>query len=125
MNAVTGVKQVAPHRIKSQKLLYLSGAPRISTRADSETPGPRSHVLGVIEAFEALGWDVTRFIAGDHLPARFSNSGSERAITSSRIRTLAADILRILLAVRHRVGAARLVRRHPPTLIYERIALFQ
>lgn len=44
---------------------YLSGAPRVSTNPEAECGGPRSHVLGVIRAFETLEWEVKPFIVGD------------------------------------------------------------
>lgn len=76
---------------------YLSGAPRVSTKPEAESSGPRSHVLGVIRAFEALGWEVKPFIVGDRVPQKWVTKGSEQAVSSGFMRTLAVDIVRLAL----------------------------
>ena len=53
----------APHRLG-----YLSAAPTVSTRPDAASAGPRAHILGVVNGFRALGWEVRPWIAGDRLP---------------------------------------------------------
>ncbi|PWT93467.1 MAG: glycosyltransferase WbuB, partial [Acidobacteria bacterium] len=77
------------------RLGYLSGAPRVSTIPQTELTGPRTHVLGVIHAFEQLGWDVKKFIVGDRVPKSWVTSGSEQFIAQSRSRALTADLLRL------------------------------
>lgn len=102
---------------------YLSAAPRVSTRPAAAASGPRSHVLGVMRAFEALGWEVRPFIAGDLLPPGTSGSGSERALSSGTLRTLAADLTRLALGF---VNSRRAVRRLGGVdLVYERFATLQ
>ena len=56
---------------KPKKLAYLSGSPRVSTRSEAGACGLRSHVLGVIRAFERLGWNVRSFIVGDRVPLQW------------------------------------------------------
>nr|MDP9479668.1 hypothetical protein [Actinomycetota bacterium] len=69
------------HAPRKKRLGYLSAAPRVSTRPDAEAGGPRSHVLGVIRAFESLGWSVNRFIVGDRMPKGVAGGGSEKALS--------------------------------------------
>lgn len=85
--------------VTTRRLGYLSGAPRVSTNPEAELAGPRSHVLGTITAFEHLGWRVSSYIAGDHLPTQMHREGSESSMSRSYLRRLGADFLRVLLGV--------------------------
>jgi glycosyltransferase involved in cell wall biosynthesis len=78
-----------------RRLGYLSAAPRVSTRSDAEHGGARAHVLGVMQAFESLGWRVRPFIVGDRVPQSWNRKGSESVIRGGGIRTLAADLMRL------------------------------
>ncbi|MGF1479262.1 MAG: glycosyltransferase [Cyanophyceae cyanobacterium] len=80
-----------------QRLGYLSAAPRVSTRPDADAAGPRSHVLGVIQGFEALGWQVHPFIVGDRVSRQFAKGGSPSTLSSSLLKRLAADVVRLSL----------------------------
>ena len=106
------------------RLGYLSAAPRVSTRPEAELGGPRSHVLGVIKAFEYLNWQVHRFIVGDRVPINWVAKGSEQAIRRNRLRTLAADVMRIMMGY---LNAQRAWRElgSDVDLVYERFAVFQ
>jgi hypothetical protein len=53
-----------------KQLGFISAAPRISTRPETQVPGPRTRVLGLIKGFEALDWEVKRFIIGDRVSAK-------------------------------------------------------
>ena len=106
------------------RLGYLSGSPRVSTRADAETTGARAHILGTIGGFEAHGWRVERYVVGDMVPRAWTRKGSQQAISKSLPRRLAADAARIVLARRnarraHRALAGRV------DLVYERFGAFQ
>jgi glycosyltransferase involved in cell wall biosynthesis len=102
---------------------YLSAAPRVSTLDDAEASGPRSHVLGVIHAFEELGCTVERFIVGDQMPQTV-RARSEMSLRRSRWRTAAADVTRIAMgAVNARRAAAAL--RGKVDITYERLASLQ
>jgi glycosyltransferase involved in cell wall biosynthesis len=107
-----------------RRLLYLSGAPRVSTRPEAETTGARSHILGMSGAFERLGWRVDRFIVGDRVPRSWRATGSHRAASKTYARRVAADVVRIVLG---RVNArrARAMCRGGVDLIYERFGAFQ
>ena len=80
-----------------RRLVYLSGAPRVSTRPDADLAGPRTHVLGVVKAFEELGWNVEPFIAGDRVPRKWVTNGSEMSVSGGSFRTLVADLMRVAL----------------------------
>lgn len=82
-----------------RRLGYLSAAPRVATRADAEASGPRAHVLGVMDAFQTLGWEVHPFIVGDQMPRAVTHD-SERTLTTSTARTLVADIVRLGMGAR-------------------------
>lgn len=107
-----------------KRIAYLSGAPRVSTRPDAEAVGPRAHVVGLIDALQKLGCDVRLFIAGDRLPTSWAGKGSEKAVSSRRFETFAADMVRLVLAT---VNKRRAWKAIGPDVewAYERAALFQ
>jgi glycosyltransferase involved in cell wall biosynthesis len=107
------------------RLMYLSGAPRVSTSAAAESAGPRAHVLGVMNGFRRLGWSVDSFIAGDLMPASWSGVGSESVLSSSAVRRLGADGVRMLLRPAMRELCLRRCATGRPDLVYERMAAFQ
>lgn len=80
-----------------QRLGFVCGGPRASTRPDAELPGPRTRVLGLIGGFKALDWEVKPFIVGDRVPRKWATKGSERAVSSGFFRTLAVDLVRLIL----------------------------
>jgi glycosyltransferase involved in cell wall biosynthesis len=123
--SASALHRVASERtsLKPGRLLYLSGAPRVTTREDSTVPGARSHVLGVMRGFEDAGWDVSSFILGDHLPANVTGRGAERAMRANPAVALAADVARLALARKNRRSVKRLGSGFD--LVYERFASFQ
>ena len=118
-----GALNVPPHAT-GRRLGYLSAAPRVSTRPDAEAGGPRSHVLGVIRAFESLGWTVERFIVGDRMPRGVAGGGSEKALSGSRARALAADLVRLALGAFNAFRARRELSGKVDW-VYERYAVLQ
>ncbi len=80
-----------------KRLGFISAAPRISTRPDTEVTGNRTRVLGLIRGFEALNWEVKPFIIGDRVPQKLMLKASEKAINGKFFRTLAADLVRLVL----------------------------
>lgn len=108
----------------SEKVLgYLSGAPRVSTRPEASASGPRSHVLGVINAFKKLGWVVHPYIVGDKVPVSWVVKESDVFLSRSSLRRLGADIGRLLLGAVHSARVFRELGR--VTWVYERYAPFQ
>lgn len=106
------------------RLSYLSAAPRISTHIDAEITGPRAHILGFIQAFEALGWEVKPFIVGDRLPRKLATNKIESALTGNFLRALVLDLLRWSLGP---VNARQAWRElgNQVDWVYERFAPFQ
>jgi glycosyltransferase involved in cell wall biosynthesis len=107
-----------------RRLGYLCGAPRVSTLPEAEASGPRAHVLGTIGGFNALGWEVTPFIAGDRVPARWRSSGAQQALTRHWSRRLAADVVRLAMSRRSARQAWREIGPNVE-LVYERFGAFQ
>jgi glycosyltransferase involved in cell wall biosynthesis len=105
------------------RLGYLSGAPRVTTRDDAELAGPRAHVLGVIDGFEAAGWTVDRYIVGDRLPPMVARDG-ERIVRRGWLTTVAADGARLAMRPRSARAAWRTLGGRVDW-VYERFALFQ
>lgn len=110
---------VMPHRLG-----YLSPSARVSTRPESETGGPRTHILGTIHGFQANGWDVETFITGDRLPRVASGRGSGERITGAFARRLAADLGRLVVGARYGRLAFRELRDRVDW-VYERFATLQ
>jgi glycosyltransferase involved in cell wall biosynthesis len=111
------------HVANAKRLGYLSAAPRVSTRIDAKASGPRAHVLGVIRAFESLGWDVDPYIVGDRLPSSFTNRSEEKMERSALVR-LGADIARLGMGLYHSVKAWRELCDNVDW-VYERLATLQ
>ncbi len=107
-----------------RRLGYLSGAPRVSTRPTKESVAPRAHVLGIIEAFRELDWDVKPFIVGDRVSQKWTAEGSQKTMSSSFLNTLAVDVLRLVLGT---VNARRAWRELGGQVdwVYERSAVLQ
>jgi len=105
-------------------IAYLSGAPRVSTRAEAGAAGPRSHVLGVMRAFERLGLEVRPFIVGDRVPVEWVHGEqSATALRRSRIRRAVADWVRLGMGLLNGWRAWREIRS--VDLVYERYGAFQ
>lgn len=109
------------------RIAYLSGSPRISTRDDAVVvPGPRAHVLGLINALRAGGHVVDEYVLGDRVRSdvRAVNVPVAAGSRQSRSRLLAVDVVRLVT----RVPIAWRGRRVLPgryDIAYERFALFQ
>ena len=102
---------------------FLSAAPRVTTRLDSEAGGPRSHILGVIGAFKSLGWQVQSYIVGDMIPGKVQRK-SRQFLESNLLFRIISDIARMTLGLGHSVAAW--VKLHNKVdWVYERYAVFQ
>ena len=109
----------APHRLG-----YLSAAPTVSTRPDAASAGPRAHILGVVNGFRGLGWDVLPFVVGDRLPPGVGGGGVQRLLERVPAARPVADLARLVLARRSAAAAwAELGGR--VDWVYERFATMQ
>jgi hypothetical protein len=106
-----------------KRLLYLSGALRVSTRPQATVGGSRSHVLGVLKAFEDLHWQVSAFIVGDIIPLSWVTRSFDQKMLSSRGKRIAADLARLLCRYLSGFVAARKSRYSD--WVYERMSSFQ
>ncbi len=107
-----------------RRLGYLSGAPRVSTRPEAEMSGPRGHVLGVINGFKTLDWDVTPHIVGDRVPLAWISKGSEASVSRHPLRTLVADGVRLGMSYKNR-NRAWTELGSQVNWVYERFGSFQ
>lgn len=103
---------------------YLSAAPRVSTHSNAELVGPRTHIIGVIQALTVLGYTVKPFIVGDRVSESWISKGSEKNLQRSKINILIADALRLIMGV---VNARKAYREigNEVSWVYERLAVFQ
>ncbi|WPD19722.1 glycosyltransferase [Thermaerobacter composti] len=107
-----------------RRIGYLSGAPLVSTREETALPGPRAHVLGVMRAFEALGWEVQPYIVGDKVPLRWVTDGrTEHTLRSNYLKRALADGLRWYMSVLNGWRATREIGE--VDWVYERLGAFQ
>lgn len=111
--------------VNVQRIGYLSGAPRVTTRQNGESGGARSHILGVINAYRRLGWEVIPYIYGDNLE---TNSGSigvvKQILQGSTLGRIVGDAGRCVLGYRNGIEALRHVGNRV-SYVYERFASFQ
>jgi len=106
-----------------KRLLYLSGALRVSTQPQATVGGARAHVLGVINAFMNLHWHVDTYIVGDRVPRPGWSRGFDSRLRSSLGLRIAADLVRLFAGI---VSRWRLAGKFRQTdWVYERSGLFQ
>lgn len=111
-------------KIMGRKCLgYLSAAPRVSTNPEAEASGPRSHVLGVIQAFRELGWEVVPFIVGDRIPL-MATKNSAMKMEHNFLTRLMADGLRLISGPIRAIEAWFLLHGKVD-MVYERFAVLQ
>ncbi|AWW29057.1 glycosyltransferase WbuB [Echinicola strongylocentroti] len=105
------------------KLLYLSGAPRVSTQLKADAGGARAHILGVINGFRSLNWDVSEFIVGNRIMKSGHKTDFQKSLSKSYFKRLAADLIRITYgAYNNRISYKM---HHQVDCVYERLGAFQ
>ena len=102
---------------------YLSGSLRISTRQQAAEHGPSCHVLGTLSGFRSAGWEVFPYIVGDRMPLHWV-AGSKLRLQSQASMRLAADLLRSAANVWHSRKAYREIGKKVDW-VYERYGVFQ
>ncbi|WP_121610651.1 glycosyltransferase family 4 protein [Mesobacillus foraminis] len=107
-----------------KRMGYLSAAPRVSTNQNAQTGGPRAHIIGVINAFKANGYEVKTFIVGDRVPQIFTEKDTIKFITKNKIQTLFADFARIFLGLVNSFKAYNELKNNVD-IVYERNSLLQ
>ncbi len=102
---------------------YLSGAPRVTTRPEAGASGPKTHILGVTEAFRHLGWEVRPYIVGDKVPLAWVGNRSDQELRTNAAKRLVADIVRLGMGVVHGWRACKELGN--VDWVYERYGAFQ
>lgn len=110
------------------RLDYLVGGFRISVSPQSTTPGPRTHILGMIAALQREGVDVVLRVASDFPGmSRFARVRESDYVGASTAKVVVADIVRIVAAIW--CGLNVLVRSfgrsNDVEVLYERLSVFQ
>ncbi|MDQ0574557.1 glycosyltransferase [Agromyces albus] len=106
---------------------YLVGGLRIGVDEESNTPGPRSHILGFCEGLRREGLIVRTFLAS-RAPGlkRFAKIREGHGASGSSARLLVSDVVRAMAACWS--GAlvfSSSLRSEKPYFIYERVAVMQ
>lgn len=106
-----------------RRVSYMCAAPRISTHPEAEISGPRAHILGCIQGFEANGWQVKPFIVGDRLPPKLATRKMENQLSGNAFRAFVLDTARWLLG---KINAWRAWNELKGEVdwVYERLAPF-
>jgi glycosyltransferase involved in cell wall biosynthesis len=106
---------------------YLVGGFRISIGPDSNTPGPRTHIVSFVEALRENGHSVRLLLASDlPLMGRFSRVRQSDYAAASPLKVRIADVVRMGAAVWTGANVFWRLRQKPaPDLIYERVAVLQ
>ena len=112
------------YKSSANNLLYLSGAPRVSTHKDSLAYGPRNHVLGVMQGFESLGWGVDSYIAGDEFSGYFANKQYQDFSKNNPLKIFGIDLARMAINHMNQYKVKKRFKYHYEC-IYERYGLFQ
>ena len=107
----------------TRKLAFLSGAPRVSTKAFAQGIGARQHVLGTTSGFKANGWQVSAYIVGDKVPENWISAGQDERVAKSFMKRLAIDGMRIVLFAQHVRRALKDISE--PDWVYERYGALQ
>ncbi|AGA80003.1 glycosyltransferase [Echinicola vietnamensis] len=105
------------------KLLYLSGAPRVSTQLKADAGGARAHILGVINGFKSMNWEVAEFIVGNRIMKSGHKTDFQKSLSKSFFKRLAADLIRITYGMyNNRLS----FKKHTEVdCVYERLGAFQ
>jgi glycosyltransferase involved in cell wall biosynthesis len=109
------------------KVDYFAGGLRISVGPNSNTPGPRTHILNFVGALRAVGVETDLTLASD-LPflGRFASLRQSDFASASRKRLLIADVVRLAACLWTGINVfASSFGKRDVTIIYERIAVFQ
>jgi glycosyltransferase involved in cell wall biosynthesis len=106
---------------------YLVGGFRISVGPNSNTPGPRTHIVSFVRALRENGHAVRLLLASDlPLMGRFSTVRQSDYAAASPMKVRVADVVRMGAAVWTGANVFWRLRERPaPDLIYERVAVLQ
>ena len=107
-----------------KRLLYISGAPRVSLDARTSNQAARNHILSVMEGFKRKGYPTSKYIFGDYLPKSFHTEQAADQLASSNTTKILADLFRVFCGFFNQIVVVLLyVWRVDFT--YERFGAFQ
>lgn len=109
------------------QISYLIGGLRISLGSDTHTPGPRTHINGIVGAWRESGHGVCVNVASSYpMLSRFTKMPESSYARASRFKLLLADVTRLGIAVWSGINTFWRTSREPaPEVIYERSSAFQ
>lgn len=107
------------------ELDYLIGGLRISLSPASTTPGPRSHVLGVLDGLHGHGVRTRLFLASAQpLLGRFAGM-PEGSGAGGRVQRVVSDVVRVLACLWSMLRVRLWSRGSTADVVYERAAVLQ
>jgi glycosyltransferase involved in cell wall biosynthesis len=119
-SAEAGKGSTIPNRVD-----YVVGGLRISLADTSTTPGPRSHITGVVTALRALGIDTRLFLASSQpLLGGFARM-PEGSAAGGALRRALGDVVRVLACAWTAVQVWRWSTGSCADIVYERAAVVQ
>lgn len=124
MHASRDMDLTSSETVTPPSLGYLSAAPTVSTRPEASSAGPRAHILGVMNGFSDMGWNVHPFIAGDRVSGEMTGGRVQRWLEGSPLVRYAGDAARLAMAARSRAAAWRELGGKVDW-VYERFATMQ
>lgn len=106
---------------------YLVGGFRISLGPDSNTPGPRTHIVNFVEGLRKNEVSTQLFLASNFpLMGRFAKIKQSDYSSASPSRLVIADLVRVMSALWCGINVfARTAKVPAPAMIYERVAVLQ
>jgi hypothetical protein len=107
----------------ARRIVYLSGAPRVSTKPGAAIGGARARALGMIRGFGQAGFAVSAFIAGDRCPEFIIRSDFDFQAKKSVFIRILGDLARMAYACKNGVSVFFKFGRFP--LAYEMLGLMQ
>jgi glycosyltransferase involved in cell wall biosynthesis len=106
-----------------RRIVYLSGAPRVSTKPQAAIGGARTRALGIIKGFARAGFVVETFIAGDRCRDFMVRADFDRKAKKSVVIRILSDVARLAFAGKN--GIAVFFRFHRCPFAYEMLGLMQ
>ncbi len=104
---------------------YLVGGLRIGLDATSHTPGPRSHILGVVSALRSRGVETRLFLASSQPMLRRFARMPEGSAAGGRAWRTVGDVVRVLACAWSLLMIRRWSRESAAEVVYERAAVMQ
>jgi glycosyltransferase involved in cell wall biosynthesis len=106
-----------------KKIVYLSGAPRVSTKSHAAISGARTRAIGIINGFKRAGYEVSTFIVGDRCRDKIISCDFDNKVKRSVVLRLLSDLARMAYAFKNGITVFFKFNGHP--VCYEMLGLMQ